>query len=1317
MSTAEETTSATNSATPAAQPSPDLLERTRQTLRELTRLVAERAESERLVEHTKIAASGAADYELQRARNELTERSRAAEDSLRQTDEIRRRSIIDRALEGEADAKSNFARESRRIAADFDANKSRAAGNHTREKNNATAAFESAEKNALSQYTKTKRPFDDASKLIDAYHTRLDTLFDAYAKLGYSDTLPKPLRETYNFDNPLDELSDRLTKIEKPLRFVEGLAIPKIVTGGKVTILFIAAFLIVIGPCLALLDTLTAIIAAFVGAIVVGFGLRIWLKGVALKQLRAYGIPVTQAFVDAHALAVHCYAQLDEKLKNDRARLTQIRDEAHLLARTNHGRAIQAAEQARDDQLRQINNVYANRVTEIQTEQQVALREAIETNERKKAELAERTAAARQKVDEKYTSATATVKARHEESWKTMATRWRDGMSRVNTDLNAIRQEVDATSIAWTDLGASEQASPKAVPQALRVGEIRVNVADLPGGVSADSRLREGVESIYIFPIVRSMGDRPNLVVEFDASGRTTAIAAVQAAMLRLLTSLPAGAIRFTLVDPIGAGRNFGAFMHLADFDETLIGGQVWTEPRQIEEKLGELAGHMERVNQKYLRNEYATIQEYNAAAGEVAEPYRVAVVADYPQGFDEKSAGRLCAMAARGTPCGVLTLVALDRDRPLPHDASHEELCANALVLSWNGNQLTWNDPDFGKFPLLLDSMPAAELSTRLVQRSAKEARDAKRVEVPFEFIAPSRDAWWTFDSRAGIDLPLGKAGANKRQNLSLGKGTSQHVLVAGRTGSGKSTLLHALITNIAVSYSPDQVELYLIDFKKGVEFKVYVTQNLPHASVIAIESEREFGISVLQRLDNELKMRADRFRDVGVQDLNGYRALANQPPLPRILLVVDEFQEFFVEEDKLAQEAALLLDRLVRQGRAFGVHVILGSQTLGGAFTLARTTVGQMGVRIALQCSEADSHLILSEQNTAARLLSRPGEAVYNDANGMTEGNHFFQVVWLGDDRRESYLKQIHAFAQEHPPVITRTPIVFEGDAPANLSRNTQVEALVNAASWESTPRSARAWVGEPIAIKEPTFALFRRQGGNHLLIVGQNDEAALGVISATIVSLALQFPVATSDEARQGAKFFILDGTPEDHPHTDALAKLAAHLPHRAEVGNWRDTTRILSSLAAEVTRRGQPDAPDGPEVFLFIYDLPRFRDLRKPEDEFSFSRREEETPFDLLRSILREGPSVGVHVIAWCDNLNNLNRSFDHQGLREFEMRVLFQMSQNDSGHLLESPAASKLGPHRALFASEEQNRLEKFRPYKYPDAAWLEKLKERLAARS
>ncbi|MEM5709761.1 FtsK/SpoIIIE domain-containing protein, partial [Elizabethkingia meningoseptica] len=92
--------------------------------------------------------------------------------------------------------------------------------------------------------------------------------------------------------------------------------------------------------------------------------------------------------------------------------------------------------------------------------------------------------------------------------------------------------------------------------------------------------------------------------------------------------------------------------------------------------------------------------------------------------------------------------------------------------------------------------------------------------------------------------------------------------------------------------------VEFYLIDFKKGVEFKSYADHRLPHARVIAIESDREFGLSVLQRLDEELRHRGELFRSAGVQDVAGYRA-QTKAKMPRTLLLIDEFQEFFTEDD----------------------------------------------------------------------------------------------------------------------------------------------------------------------------------------------------------------------------------------------------------------------------------------------------------------------------------------------------------------------------------------------------------------------------------
>src|SRR6266850_5733295 len=150
----------------------------------------------------------------------------------------------------------------------------------------------------------------------------------------------------------------------------------------------------------------------------------------------------------------------------------------------------------------------------------------------------------------------------------------------------------------------------------------------------------------------------------------------------------------------------------------------------------------------------------------------------------------------------------------------------------------------------------------SRILDVVGIRAKEAKRVEVNFDTIAPPAEKFWSRSSTDDLQVPIGRLGATRLQLLKLGRGVAQHVLIAGKTGSGKSTLLHALVTNLAMWYHPDEVEFYLIDFKKGVEFKTYATHNLPHARAIAVESDREFGLSVLQRLDAELTKRGNLFR-----------------------------------------------------------------------------------------------------------------------------------------------------------------------------------------------------------------------------------------------------------------------------------------------------------------------------------------------------------------------------------------------------------------------------------------------------------------------
>lgn len=768
--------------------------------------------------------------------------------------------------------------------------------------------------------------------------------------------------------------------------------------------------------------------------------------------------------------------------------------------------------------------------------------------------------------------------------------------------------------------------------------------------------------------------------------------------------------------------------MHLADYDPKLVAGKAWTEPRHIEQQLADLTEHIENVIQKYLRDKYATIEDYNAQAGEVAEAYRVLAVFDFPTNFSQDAARRLASIVQNGPRCGVFAMIMVDTGKPLPYGFSLDDLMRNANVIAWNGTHFVWeSDEDFKHCALVLDRLPGEELIDRITQTVGQAAVEASKVEVPFERIAPPTEQLWTADSRNGLRVALGPTGARKLQYLDLGNGTAQHVLVVGKTGSGKSNLLHVLITNLALNYSPDEVTLYLIDFKKGVEFKPYATHELPHARVIAIESEREFGLSMLQGLDAELKRRGDLFRAAGVDGLADYRQKTSSS-LPRILLLVDEFQEFFTEDDAIAAQSAQILDRLVRQGRAFGIHVLLGSQTLAGSYTLTRSTVDQMAVRIALQCSEADSRLILADDNPAARLLSRPGEAIYNDTNGLVEGNNRFQIAWLPDEQHARYLRRISALAQARKYKLPRPQIVFEGSAPAEIEKNSLLADALSASAPAAPDRSVRAWIGEPIAIKEPTAALFRRQSGSNLLIVGQNDEAALGLMATALVSLMAQSPISNPQSL-----FYILDFSAVDGPHAEFFDRLASMLgkAHPLKVGRRRQLPTILAEIEAEVKRRMDSDSslPAGrgvggggkPSIYLFVYGLQRIRDIRADE-MFSSPMFEQQQPVppnvsQQFATILREGPDGGVHTLVWCDTVPNLNRALDRRTLREFTIRVAFQMSGEDSANLIDSPAASKLGLHRALFHGEEEGKLEKFRPYGLPADQWLASVARQLQQRS
>lgn len=849
----------------------------------------------------------------------------------------------------------------------------------------------------------------------------------------------------------------------------------------------------------------------------------------------------------------------------------------------------------------------------------------------------------------------------------------------------------------WTNSSPDSWEVPASFPEEVPFAKLGYRLEDSGARMPGTDAMPFAHDGDFTLPLRLVFPSRGSILFDTgNAGNREVAIASLNQIVGGLLTGAPPGRLSFSLVDPVGLGESFAGLMHLSDYEEHLVNKRVRTQPDQIEQRLGELCEHMEKVIQMYLRNEYETISEYNQAAGTTAERYHFLVVADFPNQFTDEAARRLLSIAQSGARCGVFTLIHYDRRTDLPSGFIMEDLRQSSVCLKSGGEGFVIGEEMIPGTELQLLSPPENESFLRWMHRVGEANRDSNRIEVPFSQIAPGGDDFWSRETSHELRVPIGRTGATKFQELAIGKGTCQHALIAGKTGSGKSTLFHVMITNMALWFDPDQVEFYLIDFKKGVEFKAYATHRLPHARVIAIESDREFGLSVLQKLDEELKERGEKFRALGAQDIAGYQKAGGTDPMPRTLLLIDEFQEFFVEDDQISQQAAVLLDRIVRQGRAFGIHAILGSQTLGGAFTLARATLGQMVIRIALMCNEADAYLIMDDSNPAPRLLTRPGEGIYNDAAGSSEANSPFQVVWLDDEDRDRHLSMV-SDEMERRDFDKKPLVVFEGNAPADVADESFITELMGSGDWGGSPR---LFLGAPNSIKSPTEAVFERQSGANLLIVGQRDDVVEGMI---LIGLRLLI-----EQLGDRGRFVLIDGQVADPNGKSWLKEAISWLGDSVECPGPHEMGEVITEMSRELKARMDGDAAGGERTtFLVILGLQKYKKLRYEEDySFSLEEDSETKPSDALNELIVDGPGLGYHVIASMDTYNNVNRCISRKAVSEFEKKVLFQMSAADSASLIDSGRASDLGLNRSIFYNEATGVVETFRPYSQPSREWV-----------
>lgn len=790
-------------------------------------------------------------------------------------------------------------------------------------------------------------------------------------------------------------------------------------------------------------------------------------------------------------------------------------------------------------------------------------------------------------------------------------------------------------------------------------------------------------------PAVARLAGGHNLIIKADGPAKAAAADTLQSVLFRLLANTPPGQLRLALLDASGLLSRADTLASLAGHDPGLVTGGVWQEPGDIEAVLAYLSGRW-------------TIGPL-VDTGARADIQRVIVILDFPSGFSPEAARHLRTLFQSQRASRVSFIMLWDPSGALPEIFDPDELMQSATVIRWDGERFLWEADEWRSCRLALDAPPGEALAKTIVAAVGAGAAQALPGTLDLTQTLPPEREWWQEDAAHRFCAPIGVRPGGEIAPLCLNEAV-HHLLITGSHEAGRGDLMRALLMHWAVTCSPDGLRLYLLSMPGGLDLRKYAAHRLPHAQVVAVDCAREYALSVLEHLDSQLP--------------------SCSPPDTRHLLLLDEFSQLLAGSDEIAVRANELLSRLVAPGSEPHVQVVL--MTSDSALPdVIQPAADRFSARVTFTKGVPGA----GEKNTVdqppASVL-----AIYNDAAGKPWGDRLVRVLAVTDADELKLLAQVRSKSQVRsegfPPQAFHDPgALAELPRCWPLYRRLAVKELPVALPREASApaeTTSLACLGERPLLGQAAAATFWPRDGRHLLIVS-DDEAAAGLLAAALLSLGVQAhrEPCTAADAQKAQSLTVVDFTSGKLP---LLGRVAGVLGPQLEVVSDRVLPALLAKMAELVDRR--LDAPlkltgqDAPmpstlsPVFVILVGLHQAQFVasahqRDIEDRFVSAER--------LARIVRWGPGVGVHIIAWSAALASFNAVLGQAMLSEFEMRAITQVSEDDSIELIGSPAASLLAPNEALLWDRRLGILQPFRVYAPPEDRWLAWVRESVRGRS
>ena len=874
-------------------------------------------------------------------------------------------------------------------------------------------------------------------------------------------------------------------------------------------------------------------------------------------------------------------------------------------------------------------------------------------------------------------------------------------------------------------LGAFEEGWDKYAPAESYPSEVMLGAIDLPLILPAPANdlVKQKMPVAYAsgrsitLPFSAGMNEPIYLTVTYDDQQKERVMTGIQSIILKLIRFMPPFSFNLTYIDPNDRGTNLGLLQKLSSITSADLHKEVYASKEGISKRLKELETFVDKTSAELAGVE--DVYRYNAIK-EAKITYNLVVINDYPAMIERDAAESLAVLIQNARKCGISFIFTSSKGT-----LSSLKLPANISINAKNnGTTLT---VDGRAYDFVFDGVvPTCGVFLEEVRTVYSEGI---QIDNRFSVFFKPNESGNFLESTYCMCIPFAVDSTKHLIQLELGGAQSAHALLSGRTGSGKSTTLHMFITSIVLNYHPDDVELWLIDYKK-VEFAEYINCCPPHVKLIGLERSPEFTYSLLDKIDEEFQRRLELFKTKGVNTITEYKERYGVNSLPRIILIIDEFHQM-TQAIKNEPHYVQILENILSEYRVFGLSCVFSDQAISdGLRGLTEKGRKQISIRIAMEndISEIRETLALDNslyddalKNKIMRMSK--GDVVFKrfDENGEIVLDRYKTILVTRDER-----VQVIALATKKTKGCMRPKEVLIVDGQKRIEFE---EEQVREFEQNTAPDSEQQipiYVGTPANLNPCFFFNLRKKTDSNIMIIGSDDELRASVLLHVIYSFkrASETNVMVfayqSDELYHQCKDQIEDLLDKDDEVITNISKMGKIVSETLGLLCSENQKRTLicwlglEELADEFSLHNERSSPGVSkstgktsisDVDLLISEMDA---ILKASGDSSLKKASEDSKtegdvdqiYDArpdIQELFTKGSRYGIFSLVTYPSVKQI-RQTKFLKTENFEHKIAFRMSMDDSSSYLgKGSYASGLDAITAVY-DDGSGSVKSFRPY-------------------